>query len=307
MRNFLAIAVIGLFLLVTGVYSQLTPEKPGKKADPGKDVFVAEHQAKRIETEKKAAAAVSIEAINPIDLTNKDEIQERMLNSYQFFDTAKGSFRYYSVEVPFDDLVEYKVKMKDNDYKLYVKLTRKKDNIGEEFYDNGKYTSIYHDSKIYDSFEMPAAKEKGKFKTVKEVYTKTPDGAKAYEYPDPPIQFGSAGNSLHSKEIAAGFLENQDQWDVEGVEDYLKRKAVVIAGNFGDYYKEKLSSVRFKIWMDQNTGILLKFATYDQEGNIVDALETIEIRINENFPVESAAKKIPAGYEKYVPLSLRKK
>lgn len=244
----------------------------------------------------QASKGEKAEKTPTFDITDKTTIQERMLNSFHYFDQAEGSFRYYSREVGFDFFVLYKVDM-NNHIQFYTKeMNSKLKPLYEASFINGKETRLYHDFQSYEVMEQEI-NHKGEFKSIASVYGMV-DGQKMYDYPNTPIQIGLANNSLHGKEVAAGFLEEHDKWEVIGTEDYVGREAILIKGTFGKAYSHK-NWGSFQIWMDKHTGILLKYHIYDVNGQILDALETNEITVNKTVHIESLNPKLRSIYQQY--------
>lgn len=256
-----------------------------------------EHRDHPVMRDFQASKGGKAEKKPTLDITNKKAIQERMLNSFHYFDQAEGSFRYYSREVGFDFFVSYKLDMKDNHIKFYTKeMNSQLKPLFEASFINGKETRLYHDFHAYEVMEQDI-NHKGEFKSIASVYGMV-DGQKMYDYPSTPIQIGLANNSLHGKEVAAGFLEEQEKWEVIGTEDYLGRDAVLINGKFGKAYSHK-NWGSFQIWMDKHTGILLKYHIYDVNGQILDALVTNEITVNKAVHIESINPKLYSIYQQY--------
>lgn len=241
-----------------------------------------------VETSSKQVANASVdkEAVNPLDVSSKEEVQERLLNTYHFYDKVQGSFNYFSNDVGFDYTVDYKLKWKEKKVQYQVKVTENKKQMSDEIlYSDGKMVILYHNAKTYETFEYPI-EDKGELKKVKDTYKKNQDGTKEYSYPQNNLNLGLAENSLHPKEIAVGFLEDYNSWNITGIEELLGRETVVIEGKFDSFYQEKLKSNSFKLWMDRNTGILLKYETYGLEGQVIDGLVTTDFKINGDFSVD---------------------
>jgi MucB/RseB N-terminal domain len=211
-------------------------------------------------------------------LSSKTELQEKMLNSIHHFNNAKGSFVYASNDVGFHYSIDYHVKL-NNSIKVKVNVKNAKGTT-ETFLSDEEATEIDHKSKQYMSKKMGTKLSKGNELKIKDAIKTNASGQKEYTYPDTNINLGMASNSLQSSEIALGFLEDHILWEISGTETFLDRNVTVIEGNLSDFYKYKLNAEDFKIWMDTQTGILLKFETYDKDHNKVDYLETTKIKID---------------------------
>ncbi|MEH7383372.1 sigma-E factor regulatory protein RseB domain-containing protein [Bacillus sp. JJ1533] len=93
----------------------------------------------------------------------------------------------------------------------------------------------------------------------------------------PPI----ARSSLFPREITLNYLKNLDNWKIEiQNEKILTHNTIVIKGNLNEYAAEKHSAKTFRFWIDKDTGVLLKYETYNQNGEVVDYLYPKELQIN---------------------------
>lgn len=108
---------------------------------------------------------------------------------------------------------------------------------------------------------------------------------------------GVASEVLFNQNIALAYLEDQNKWAIVGSEDYLGLNATIIKGELPAYFKDKHNAETFKLWVHEETGILLKMEEYNQNGEVVYYVETHSIKLNS--PLESEkfiTKDKPAGY-----------
>ncbi|MCC3359684.1 hypothetical protein [Bacillus sp. REN16] len=93
----------------------------------------------------------------------------------------------------------------------------------------------------------------------------------------PPI----ARDSLFPREITINYLKNLDNWEIEKQnEGILNHNTIVIKGILNDYAADKHSSRTFRFWVDKDTGILVKYETYNDKEEIVNFLNPKELQIN---------------------------
>ncbi|WHY78618.1 hypothetical protein QNH20_05585 [Neobacillus sp. WH10] len=70
------------------------------------------------------------------------------------------------------------------------------------------------------------------------------------------------------------------RWNIEKQnEDLLNHNTVVIKGTLSKYAKIKHESNSFRFLIDKDTGILIKYETYNETGNVVNYLHPIELII----------------------------
>jgi len=238
------------------------------------------------------------EKVNPLNVDSKKEVQERLLNSYHFFEKAKGTFVYISSNSGMNVQVDYKLKWTDKKVQYHAKIIDRTSGVGHELgFSDGEFTTIDHGGKVFESFKWDI-NDKGEFKQIEDVYVTHQDGSKEFVYPITNLNLGMAEKSLHAKEIAIGFLENQELWRVSKTDLLLEREVVVIEGKFDEYYQDKLGST-YTLWMDRNTGILLKYETYGDKGQTITSLNTTDFKVKEDFEVEGIAKKVPSNYKEF--------
>ncbi|MDD4700060.1 MAG: hypothetical protein PHV07_07370, partial [Oscillospiraceae bacterium] len=108
-----------------------------------------------------------------------------------------------------------------------------------------------------------------------------PDGENAYYYRPDITNTGVATTSIFSQELVFGFLSNQENWTITGVEEYLGRQVVVLSGKVtDDYYSSKLNVKTFEMRVDINTGILLDLKAYSPKGDLSQYVTTKNIIID---------------------------
>jgi hypothetical protein len=95
----------------------------------------------------------------------------------------------------------------------------------------------------------------------------------------PPI--GLANNSLFPYEIASNYTRDLNTWEIENQnEELLGHNTLVIKGNVNKYGFQS-----FRFWVDKDTGILVKYETYNDKGEIVDYLYSTKLEVN--VPIDS--------------------
>lgn len=218
------------------------------------------------------------------DMT-KEEILTKMLNTIDHFETAKGSFEEYTQNTK--RTVEYELDM------------------GEEKGGWGKGTSIYNNevnSRIYfydkNNFwtideNTQSLREAGYSYpstccalTLDEAFTKDASGIDMTMTRDrPPI--GLAQNSLFPYEIASNYTRDLDKWGIEKQnEELVGHNTLVLSGELDSYASDKTKSKTFRFWVDKDTGILLKYETYNSSGEVIHYLHPKKLVINQKVNPE---------------------
>ncbi|MBP1989998.1 beta-lactamase regulating signal transducer with metallopeptidase domain [Paenibacillus eucommiae] len=95
-----------------------------------------------------------------------------------------------------------------------------------------------------------------------------------------PANSGIAGTVISPEQNALGFLEDYKLWSIQGEDTLLGRSVIVFGGELSSYFKTKHKAETFKMWMDKQTGMLLKREEYDKEGGVTESIEVVELELN---------------------------
>jgi outer membrane lipoprotein-sorting protein len=72
---------------------------------------------------------------------------------------------------------------------------------------------------------------------------------------------------------------------------------VIIEGEFNDFYKTKHGADNFKMWVQYDTGILLKLEEYSKGDEVVIGLETTSFKLNQKFNDGEFKTEMPSNYK----------
>jgi len=237
---------------------------------------------------------------NSVEL-EKSAIQNKMVNSIDNFQSAKGSFTYYAKLAKINDTIDFDVNLKEKPASFYkVKSPDgKKESIA--VYDGEKKLDANSATKEY--MIVPVVKEQSPAVSqaipAKERYIKDESGdSEGVKLRKDPANMGLASEVLFSQNIALGFLEDYNKWKFEADETYLGLPAKVITGEVSDNFKERHGSSTFKMWVHKDTGILLKFEEYDSKGEKVVAIKVNDIKLNTPSDVQKFKIQELDGYKR---------
>ena len=101
--------------------------------------------------------------------------------------------------------------------------------------------------------------------------------------------FGCAKNSLHSEERILGYLNNFKNWEITGKDQINGRVCTEITGKLTGSYGKNLHVQDFVFYVDEETGILMRYFGYDENGNLTDFV----IAENMQFEDDAAPVKQP--------------
>lgn len=179
----------------------------------------------------------SVDYLNEIDLTLETSMlgDKKAIISYQT--NVDEGYAYESV-IEDGVLTSETYSNPNSEYLTFV------DNISRTY--NQQYWGSFKRS---DSPYIPLSKR---------IYTED-DGIPCYVYRRNITNCPLASYSLVPQEITFSYLKDFDNWKIGGEIEYLGRKCIVIAGKTSPYISNKHSSNEFTMYVDADTGILMKF------------------------------------------------
>jgi hypothetical protein len=222
----------------------------------------------------------------------KEEIFSKMFKTDQYFDTAKGEFHlhYAGGGDPMDVTVQYEMNIKQNGG-----YSREFNNemSSLNYYQNNNIWRLNEQEKYYFTYQ-------GDSIANSEVNKKLID---IDQYGDitiisspviPPI--GVAKESLFPYEMMGNYIDNINDITIENQnEELLGHNTIVMMAKIKN---RRIKNVR--LWVDKDTGILVKYETYDSAGEMVDYLSPTKLEIN--VPVDS--KRFTPNLEGYIDYNL---
>ncbi|CEG27198.1 sigma-E factor regulatory protein RseB domain-containing protein [Bacillus sp. B-jedd] len=214
------------------------------------------------------------------DMT-KEEILTKMINSVDYFETAVGEFKSYSGVDQGYTVVEYAISLK-NQPGGFGKRTYKENDKNDTFYEyykDGTVWNLIEQTHTYRQMSYSEGSSSGTL-NIENAFTVDHEGINVTNYRErPPI--GSANETLFPYEIASNYTRDLNSWDIEKQnEELLGHNTIVIKGT-----KNHREFQSFRFWVDKDTGILVKYETYNSAGDIVDYLHPTKLEIN--VPIDS--------------------
>ena len=240
---------------------------------------------------------------------NKEYIYDRMLNTIDFYDTLQGSFEFSQAFSNLNYTATYCVRSGE-DRKSFESILYEPDSASLL---SGEAASEAEPKKITAYFDGQTKTEKevavnvltrGTEETEKVLRTAQIDveekeacdfvsliragsrvttdeeGINTYYYRENLNGLGYCRESIDPQELAIGYLRNFDTWDITGEEVVAGRNCLVLEGELSGFYSEKRHTAEFKLWVDRETGILMKSEHYDADGNLSESLTTTSITVN---------------------------
>ncbi|WP_312476767.1 sigma-E factor regulatory protein RseB domain-containing protein [Neobacillus sp.] len=225
------------------------------------------------------------------DEMTKEEILTKMINTVDYFETARGEYKIHYSFNPGYEIVEYAISLK-HEPGGYGKRTLDTGEISsQEFYKDGILWSLNESSKTYmESRVLEGSQQRGTTLTLDQAFSTAFDGKPLTNHRERP-PFGTANETLFPYEIASNYTRDLSKWEIEKQnEELLGHNTLVIKGT-----KNHRDFQSFRFWVDKDTGILVKYETYNANGDIVDYLHPTKLEVN--VPIDS--KKFTPNLEGY--------
>ncbi|WP_020063108.1 M56 family metallopeptidase [Bacillus sp. 123MFChir2] len=214
------------------------------------------------------------------DMT-KEEILTKMLNTVDNFETAKGEFKVHQANVPGDSIINYELSLhnKAGGYSKTTYVENEIEKVTSHYYNNGTMWDLREGTAMY--IEMNYQEEKrSKPLKIENAFSVDSEGENVTASRERPI-IGEAQSSLFPYEIASNYTRNLNTWEIEKQnEQLLGHNTLVIKGNIN-----KRINKSFRFWVDKDTGILVKYETYNAAGKVADYLYPTSLEIN--VPIDS--------------------
>lgn len=207
-------------------------------------------------------------------LEAKSYIYHMMLNSVDYFNTAEGSVTIAtSIDSPYTQYFQTDIP-EQTAYKYGECLCQKIEEVfisdGIE-YDvnlvNGTYTSLYaatlSDHIINDNDRVMILDDGNYIVTNRNNITNLGDAASCCLFP---------------QSYATSHLSTFANWDITGNETILDRNCAVMEGTHESY--------NFKMYIDINTGIMLKYEKFDLNGNLLGYNEATALSLDKDIDIK---------------------
>ena len=213
------------------------------------------------------------------DMTKK-EVVTKMLNTVDYFKTAKGSFTQkvagHVSEVKYQIILNGK-----NSAGFSSRTSLDNGTKHTTFFNSDFMWMVNNTEKTFFKAHSSSNENYGKHVTLNEAFnSKTAKGFSTTNNREKP-GIGPAISSLFPYELASNYTRDLSNWEIakQNVE-LLNHNTIVVKGNLSSFSQSKHKATTFSLWVDKDTGILLKYETYDEEGNVIEYIHPKNLTIN---------------------------
>ena len=224
---------------------------------------------------REGSAPVSFESA-------QEEVYYKMLNSMDYFTTARVSFT--EVLPGFDEELAYTIETNLDTSIAHQTLTRSDDpDFSQETYADG--TTVWEYDNRAKRVSSAGGVEKRRtleeeWPGITERYSIDENGDPNYCYRGNPANVSGAGECLLPQTWAFGLLPEKDLWVIEGSLEYCGRQCYDIVGTVRDSYAAQIGAGQFRMYVDQETGILLMLDAWNDQGSACSVTVT-EITVDD--------------------------
>lgn len=224
---------------------------------------------------REGSAPVSFESA-------QEEVYYKMLNSMDYFTTARVSFT--EVLPGFDEELAYTLETNLETSIAHQTLTSSDDpDFSQETYADG--TTVWEYDNRAKRVSSAGGVEKRRtleeeWPGITERYSIDENGDPHYRYRGNPTNVSGAGECLLPQTWAFGFLPEKDLWVIEGSLEYCGRQCYDILGTVRDSYAAQIGAGQFRMYVDQETGILLMLDAWNDQGSACSVTVT-EITVDD--------------------------
>ena len=212
----------------------------------------------------------------------QEEVYYKMLNSMDYFTTARVSFT--EVLPGFDEELAYTIETNLETSIAHQTLTRSDDpDFSQETYADG--TTVWEYDNRAKRVSSAGGVEKRRtleeeWPGITERYSIDENGDPNYCYRGNPANVSGAGECLLPQTWAFGLLPEKDLWVIEGSLEYCGRQCYDILGTVRDSYAAQIGAGQFRMYVDQETGILLMLDAWNDQGSACSVTVT-EITVDD--------------------------
>lgn len=199
----------------------------------------------------------------------KEEIMGKMLNAVDNYTTVQGRFRIKSQLMGGDSEAEI-------EYKADKEQSYSYENVGsDEFHytavaDKEKITMYFHEQKGYRYVERSEESDTTQKMEVDDRVRSTENGIDFYR--NNILDLYYAEYSIYPQTTACYYMYAPSQWELSSEEEIAGRSCWKVEGEVS------LEPVRgIAMWIDKETGCLLQYKGYDEDGKETEYLITDEI------------------------------
>lgn len=239
-----------------------------------------------------------IAPIKEYDMSTKDGIYFKMLNSLDYYNKVSGKLIVNSSYTEDEQLIDFTSDLiSSKSYStIYNSKTSDPEVVSAEnadsqvVCDGTDYYVYYSDGDKVWTHHYPGgdrscvgnALHKYDYKPIDDDNRHTTDsnGNDYWNYSTKYTNLQLADTYLSPQEIAFSFLSDKDNWEIKGEECFSGRECIVIEGILNGELSAKLNVTSFTIYVDKQTGVLLRYIGMNSRDSVSDYMIMLHIEFD---------------------------
>ncbi|WP_394845525.1 hypothetical protein LZC95_51895 [Pendulispora brunnea] len=215
-------------------------------------------------------------------------LQQKMLDATDHYRDVKGTFDIAFSNNGQNQHVDFTVS--ESLRSSSVRITDQKGSVVEHV-SNGRNGQVRHpDTSSFETSSLaPVERPVG----ARQFFTNTCEPV--YVHRQDPAWAGVAEEVTSPQNYA--FWLTAGQAKITGTERLLGRTVTVVEGLHDAYLSTKLGAAAFKMWVDDETGVLLKLVGTKDDGTVAYSIDVTNIQFNRGVDAKAFAMDAPAGWK----------
>ncbi|WP_052475958.1 sigma-E factor regulatory protein RseB domain-containing protein [Cohnella kolymensis] len=208
----------------------------------------------------------------------KAEFLQRMAYAYQKVLTLKGTAIDQNKSFSFSDTIEFQIRQ--GKYPASYEKVTASDGTVSEFGNNNEF--IWHQSNGNNQISRVQPRNT-ELEPSMPFFSTSPDGIPTYSLPTDPARSDRGQNIVAPLRNLGWMLNDLKLWSLKNSEVYLSRKVNVVEGTLPKDMAEKFRASKYKLWIDEATGMLLKKQLFDKNDVVTESFVVTSIQVDQRL------------------------
>lgn len=218
---------------------------------------------------------VPVGAKEQLNFASNINIKEKMLNSIDYFTNASGIYSVVIDHIQVNETIEFEVEQSPVKKSKVTTINHNTEEVSHHKFEEEKI-QIFDENYLVDEVNTDQISIG---KPIGERHLTTSSGENIYVYRNDPAFSGPAQDYLLPQAYAFWLNDDTNNYEIIGTEKYLEREVTIIKGIHEPDMAEKHNAINFELWVDNNSGILLKLIEKNENGEVTNLIQAEEIFI----------------------------
>jgi hypothetical protein len=208
----------------------------------------------------------------------KAELLQHMAYAYQKVLTLNGTAIDQNKMFSFSDTIDFQIR--EGKYPAsYEKVTASDGNVSE-YGNNNEHVWRQSSGNNQISRVQPSDPER---EPSMHFFSTSPNGIPIYSLPTDPARSDQGQNIVAPVRNLSWMLNDLKLWSLKNNEVYLNRTVNVVEGVLAKDMAEKFHASKYKLWIDEATGLLLKRQLFDTNDVVTESFVVTSIQVDQRL------------------------